>query len=849
MDKKPNEKIQKQMDDYKRRLDEAKASGKKGTSEHGKSYIDRMNRSVDRDEFVRQRVLNPTKKVLEAPSGMAKRAVNLDEEENSKGIRKTNEAIRVGGVALGNVTDISRTKSLILETARAEQGVKAADRILGLKKTGLTTDASGAMTEGDLVAFKKAMKNPKLSDTELQEIRDRVNLRKENGGILNLSDQKTRKRADFMMKNIRMNEAENFAEGLMEKHRMFSPQEQKILKSEDSIFKVTSLSSMKARDQLVNHILSNKAIAGELSQLNWDKMTDKQLRTLLSRKSKIDIPSDEIRGLIEMKLEFRERLHRADSIRKNGMKRGSMKGLALDKLVDLVMADPELRTAWRFTNTSIRGGRYALKAGTGAGKLTYKAGRGSVSLAARGVERALNAAGQVEKANVVHKTREAAKGLENRVAETAKGIVHAPMNVSKKAATQIGSTVGKGVKQLTLKIAQSKVGQSAIGRGLAKGGKKAAKLLRKTTGALKGAVHISMAPLRGLGKATDFLTKKLLLPVALALGAIILVQMLLIFFGGTDMGSSVTTIILDTPENFQKYQAQYQTSEAAFMAQISGIINGYAKTLNKKGSQIHYGVNGAANAEGNTNDDYKNGVFLNFDDAKSNNLEDILSVMAVIMQQESSSHPEEAKLLIDALYRSSHTYQYQESPLYPCPSGCETTHYNCNLWKQNYGESDLRFAPWLYEDIIVPTSNQECVVCREAGVPYEEYAGCTVTGTCYHGDDGDLGEFHDGCDNYEAVYSCPGHEEDAGTDENGNTIYHTEHCDGPLGCEGYYECKGHSHYGCPDGHDVKTCYGHVDIQMDVNIMDFEQLFSLGTDENAEPTTENTQENMEEGDSQ
>lgn len=73
----------------------------------------------------------------------------------------------------------------------------------------------------------------------------------------------------------------------------------------------------------------------------------------------------------------------------------------------------------------------------------------------------------------------------------------------------------------------------------------------------------------------------------------------------------------------------------------------------------------------------------------------------------------------------------------------------------------------------------------------------------------------------EAVYECPGHEH---TDNDGS---YTEYCDSELGCEGHWECEGHDHWGCPDGHHTSVCYGHVDLTMSVNIASLNRIYDMG----------------------
>lgn len=311
---------------------------------------------------------------------------------------------------------------------------------------------------------------------------------------------------------------------------------------------------------------------------------------------------------------------------------------------------------------------------------------------------------------------------------------------------------------------------------------------------------------------------KIAIPVGIALAAVAAIAAVIMI-----MGSVLSVFFGDesAKENgkdpYQVFQDKYDECDTQFLAEIDTLINGYATTLNKKGEQIKYGVNGASNPETNVNGDYKEGVTLTYATGVSSNIEDILSCLAIIMNQEQGLHMDEALALEEALYKSSHFYQYFESALYQCQSGCTTTHYRCWEDKLNYSESDLKFEPWKYSDVVTPTG--ECVVCKSNGVEYKDYAGCTVTGTCYHGENGDMGRSHNGCTNYEAVWDC---------DHSCDSEDCSHDCSGrALGCAGHYECLGHDHYGCPDGHDIATCFGHVDLTVNINIADMETLMTFG----------------------
>lgn len=335
----------------------------------------------------------------------------------------------------------------------------------------------------------------------------------------------------------------------------------------------------------------------------------------------------------------------------------------------------------------------------------------------------------------------------------------------------------------------------------------------------------------------DSIKAGILKPALIFIGVIVFFQLVIAaIFGGLGGNSAVGVAVVDTPEHFNNlnytspeemgFQQRYEQAQTKFQSQIDGIIGGYAKTLNKKGQQIPYGVNGANNTEGNENEDYVSGVTMKFDLDNSNNLEDILSCIAVVMQQKQAEHHAEALELLDCFYQSSHTYDYTESPLYSCNSGCEVTAYFCNEAKEEYLSTELKFAPYLYEELIIPDKDHECEVDRKnPEMKFSDYAGCVVTGTCFH-NAGD-GEDNFGrskpqkskCSNPEAYWSC----KHSCTKPNC-----THDCSSStLGCGGYWYCVGHDHFGCPDGHEVKSCFAHVNIEMNIQMKTMEALFELG----------------------
>jgi hypothetical protein len=426
----------------------------------------------------------------------------------------------------------------------------------------------------------------------------------------------------------------------------------------------------------------------------------------------------------------------------------------------------------------------------------------------------------------------------NHAVNTPKRIGNYVQNVAMDGIRSGVRHTGDGIRLVGRKIGDTRAGrvilQSRLSKGLQNASKGIFRTGMRTTYAVKEAAAV---PFRLVGAAIDAGKKWILMPVMTAVGVLLLIEIILAsLFGGASGGSGIVVTVLDEEIHFNHpgftspeemgFQQRYDQSQAEFQSQIDSIIHGYAKTLNKKGSRIRYGVNGAENRDPRKNNDYVNGVTLHFDQEKSNNLEDILSCMTILMQQQQAEHHKEALELVDALYRSSHTYSYTESDLYACSSGCEVTRYVCNEAKNGYPSTEMRFAPYLYAELEVPDQDHECEVDRmDLDMSFDQYAGCTVTGTCYHNhgtDDDNFGRSRPSrstCSNPEAVWDC---DHDCNDEDCSHDCSRSR-----LGCAGYWICAGHNHYGCPAGHDAVTCFGHVNIVMNVYMKTMEELFELG----------------------
>lgn len=656
---------------------------------------------------------------------------------------------------------------------------------------------------------------------------------------LKIENKKSRKKEEKMQAFVRINEIE----ADMRQHlEIFNREEQELLKPENNnrMFDFRSVKDVNRAESMINKIIiqdvrdlklsgldfEDKAIfRGQFDLSKLNRMSSKETKALIDNLQKLlenpdldDIKRIGIQSLLK-KLDGRMLLTRtSEKLRKLNLRSAGHGVFRLMGGDELMSSD--VGQGLRQTQQVYRVGKFAATAGVHgvalAGKATHKV------------------------------ARMVAPEAVNLVDQQAKAIIDAPKKAVKAAGdsikrTQQAQRISERMKkfQEVKKRFKDKILNSKAG--------KAAKVAGKVGGKVG---RVASAPFKAASKVTSFVQKKIITPALIAGVGLCGVFVLMILIGGMMTASDNSgSVILSEEEQFKDYQTKYDSCDEQFQAQVSSIINGNAQTSNLRGQAIPYGINvpGITTNGLSVPAEYKNGVALNYyyDGTQivgiSSNIEDCLSSMAVIMQQNQSAHHAEALELLEAIYKSTHSYTTSESALYPCTAGCVDELYYCNQHKGQsngdgtagaaYWSTDMRYKPWTYEELYKPQEWQskynpgkECAVCRFIdGTPYENYAGCTVIGTCYHGDGGNMGRSKDpNCANYQAIYDCPGHEH---TDSDGDS--YTEYCSGPLGCDGYWECQGHDHWGCPDGHHTPVCYGHVDLTMSVNIASLNRIYDMG----------------------
>lgn len=413
-----------------------------------------------------------------------------------------------------------------------------------------------------------------------------------------------------------------------------------------------------------------------------------------------------------------------------------------------------------------------------------------------------------------------------------------------KGAGFVGKKITKGiVSSNTFNVVKnSRVGRIA-GKVNQKGG-----VVKRGFANLKRNLYLRIGNF-GIGKLrvnaiTKFFRKLTLLVIkAIALPLILVVIVLVVCLMGVVSDHSKNAIVvapLGNDYDYINWQNYYDSLDNDFMKSLENMVQNYAINTNLKGEKIYYGINGRNNEDGMTNTDYQNGMYYKYivdeeHQGRSSNIEDLISIMSVMMSQQMSDYPELTKTTLTWLYNISHSFNYQESPLYACDSACHNIRYECNDNYHEYTDTDIRYSPFHAVkksggDYEIRTSTNYCLVCNQnynggsntqschiANDPdatREDYYGCVSHSSCYHGDSGDMGRTKQGCNNYTAHYSC---------DHDCDNENCTHDCSGSaIGCGGYYECNGHPHYSC-DGHDYKCCMGHRDIQMNIRIKFFDEI--------------------------
>ena len=866
--------------------------------------INKLNASMKNRDW-RNKHLRPITNALSKPMEQLPEQTKGD-EQSAQGLHKIQDYASIAPSILGGAVDQSGIESLLKSIEKQDNLIAYGDVLEKLVKR--KKDEQGNeifdFDYGDFYILKEVKKHPEYSIEKLNELKQKAKYPQNRAAPLLKPKQKV-----IMERALRLNAAETYTESLMLSHpEFFTEAERKVLEAENSIFAIRSVSDFKIRDDLINKILSNTTLLGsDFAKIDWKRATARDVSDILKGKKGFLVKDEHIKGLLEVKLHNIEKIKKIKEHGKRKAERKGVKGELVERIGKEVLKDEDLSAATDVIGNDLKGLKMASKVVLGADELGYKTVRTTGKISGKGVASAAKIAGLNDVATIVEAAGKKYVGIENSVSDVAKAVKDTPKIVVKGTA----KLTAKGIATAGQKISNTKlakrIGSSRAGKQIGTVGKHLNIRYKAVREMTKNTKNVLLAPARGLSTATDFIKKKILFPIAVGGGILLVIELVVGFFAGMSSnnigGGAIVSIILDDEEHFQNFQAKYDEQDATFQSQVNSIINSPAQTRNLRGETIGYGINTSdvTNSDGSKalEGQYQNGLHLgyyydgNSATGISSNIEDILSAMAVIMSQDQSNHYEEALEFIEAAYKSSHSYTTQETDLYQCTNGCTFTRYYCNDWADDtwYPNSDLKYKPWTYGDYVKPTANQECPVCKADGLSYPEYAGCSVTGKCYHGGRMEGEEVSTNADDYDCYFefeerddekaseyyteyvkpsivtsypkSCPGGYNSkgvrryvlksdilaaSGLDENCNNyeiitltsveIYenknghereHTEEC-------GYVAvCGGHDHYGCPDGHEIATCYGHTDLYMNVYVSSLNKLFEMG----GVPITEKT----------
>ena len=296
-------------------------------------------------------------------------------------------------------------------------------------------------------------------------------------------------------------------------------------------------------------------------------------------------------------------------------------------------------------------------------------------------------------------------------------------------------------------------------------------------------VKIVASPFKGLGKMLQFGSAAKKWVLSFILGAIGIYLLLFIVIGLISsflIPALMTSIIFEEDNKIQEWVNHIQQLQADYDDTIDTKVKGSPDGKDVLGNTIsNYGMPKTIGPNGEVSEATV-GYTINYVDShgntivKSDNSKDILSFLAVYLQQDFNLGSGYTEGMIEELFDETHpNIKVEESDIYFCDYGCDEITYYCY---------DL-----------------------EGVTKYNTY------GTREYNEDGcdPITTYCDGCE-------CPGHDGEH-TDDCPPTCTskHTTYCDG---CE----CPGHVEANC-EGHTQKVCYGHRDVEITVTIKFLQDL--------------------------
>lgn len=241
-------------------------------------------------------------------------------------------------------------------------------------------------------------------------------------------------------------------------------------------------------------------------------------------------------------------------------------------------------------------------------------------------------------------------------------------------------------------------------------------------------------------------------------------------------------------------------------------LGSYLKVYNKAEEDFLDDINSTVQK---LDKDYDN-VFVNYQNGTMiNNFKEIMSMAAVYFQNDFDSTYNNQKTIedyIESLYFDSHYFDQVEGEKYSC-SGCEERYFWCTDLPDLYASSKRK---QLYDDYGerggCKSERYSCSGCVTTTITkYCENRNCS---TKYHNNGSPMAS-NSGCSNCVRLGS------------NGTETYYI--CQGHSYCPGHKEtivsCPGnHIRYYC-DKHKEVICRGeHIDIDINVMVLDFDEIF-------------------------
>lgn len=563
---------------------------------------------------------------------------------------------------------------------------------------------------------------------------------------------------------------DDLRERLKTNPNVFTERESKLLSRDNAIFQIYSGKDLR---QLENLLIKDLKLSGmgtyringrEIANVDWNRLKKSDIRNILKDRSLNMKDRAVLSALAEVKGQTEKLSHLNKKVRRP-VKNLLIKLSGTDKL-----RETDIGEGYSYSMKFARAGFKTLHVARTGTSFVY----GGTKFAGRLTAKAVDKVG-------LHGVASGMKKVGHVLTAPERGVKYV-RSIPGRMGNAAGRQVGKAGRAAGRTVLRSPVGKplkffGKIGRGIN----------QRFVQPFKVGFNTLTKPFRMVGAGASKVSsvigsilKKVFFVAAIVFFLLFMVVMIGVMMSTTSTTtSSFSTVILDTKEHFKQYEEKYNQMEAAYTGQLDVITAAGPQTLNSKGEKIPTFGNGDFKLNEEEGGNTRNGIIVKYLDkngnqsAVSTNIEDILSMMAVMMSQTMATddyHYQAAQDFIEACYKSSHLYYTKESPLYPCKTGCEDVFYYCN---------DKEASDVIYN--ILP--GVELKMPIQGTLDYSDTFGCKGR-RHYHTETDDEGNSH-------RVYD---------------------------GTERY----------C-DGHIIKCCFGHIDLEMDYIVLNMEDLMSNDLD--------------------